>query len=389
MDPSDPSHLIKDERYDEAEAICDGRLAHNENDLIALAYKGVILNEFGKHDEAIKTLRKASSIAPNDPSIMCHLVHSLCSTGQFREGFKLLYYITWESPIDVYGLPIERFSGKEVFNWQPPPAVINLHDHAGFGDNFAMLRYVPMLIEKGYKIKYQTKKPVIKLSQDSFPEVEFYSPRSNELGPESRTEVIDFDYNYPILCLPHLFGTDIDTVPCNGPYLKADPKLVEQYKDHKGKIGLCWSTGDHRSTRRMKSVPFPLLEPLISAIGAYRCVSVQSGPPRLEAFQTITDCLPRDERLLIWADTAALIENLDLVISIDTSVAHLAGAMGKPTYLMMHKTMTSWQFLSESPGASWNTHSPWYPTMKVFRQKTRGEWEPVINSIREELIHRD
>ncbi len=321
------------------------------------------------------------------------LAPQLFSVGKHKEGWQALFQARVESA--VLGASLRRFPDKELFNNQPPPAKIHIHYDAGYGDNFALLRYLPLLRKFGYEVRYETKATVVKLIRDSL-DVEVIKLKEPVIIP-SDTGLNDFDYHLPIIDLPFIAGTDIDSIPWRGPYLKADSGLSKKHEIHKGKIGLCWSavpwvesldTGTEKENyRHGKSIPFEQLKPLIDLDPSW-FVAVQQGASRLKN-HSIVDCLPRDERSLTWADTAALIENLDLIITIDTSVAHLAGAMGKPVWLMMHKQATSWQFMAECPGASWNTSSPWYPSMRIFRQKNRGDWGSVVDNIVTELEFRN
>ncbi len=191
----------------------------------------------------------------------------------------------------------------------------------------------------------------------------------------------------PVGELPYLFGTEVGTVPWNEPYIKAAPEEVKKYERYEGKIGIAWSAGVRETlgfwTRRygqLKSLSFELIKPIILP-NLDRFISLQVGPPRLENL-SIEDVLPEDPT---WSDTAALIENLDLVITPDTGLAHLAGAMGKPTWIMMHGYNSGWHFMCERPGAPWNEKSPWYPSVRLFRQKVPGDWKSVIDSIVKEL----
>jgi len=195
-----------------------------------------------------------------------------------------------------------------------------------------------------------------------------------------------FDYHCPMLSLPAVLKTDIDTVPWNGAYITANPDLVREYRSRlpeECKIGLCWSSGIRKEGLWIseygsrKSMHFKDLSPLL-AHGSF--VSLQVGPER-EQNDSINDVLPEKPT---WDDTAALVAGLELIITVDTSVAHLAGAMGKPTWLMMH-TEGSWHWMVARPDALWNETSPWYPSVRIFRQTAVRDWCNVIAKITEEL----
>ena len=382
------TRLLDDERYEEAESLCDEVILRN--DLLADAFylKAAILSRCDRHEEAVDYYRQAlEHCRCYDTSIVkYYFALSLFSIGKHREGWQNLFMSRIENQTFApLHKSFRRFT-KQLFVMQPPPAIVHIHVDGGDGDNFALMRYLPLLAEKGYTVRYETKDKMFELARGSFTNVEVVPCASDFPGISG---IKDFDYHLPIVDLPFMFKTDIDTIPWNGPYIKANSELVEKYKLYKGKIGICWSTGVktidwHKKSSGRKSLKFDLLKPIID-VNPAMFVCLQAGPSRLDN-NRIIDCLPKDEHYLTWAETAALIENLDLVISIDTSIAHLAGAMGKPTWLMMHKYLTSWQFMAECPGASWNTASPWYPTMRIFRQKEKGDWSSVIASVTNDFL---
>jgi len=303
---------------------------------------------------------------------------SLFSIGRHKEGWYNLYRSRTEcETFEPLYVARKRFT-KPMFNMQPLPATVHIHTDAGNGDNILLMRYLPLLAAKGYKVRYEAKENIVKLARDSFPEVEIIPIARNYPGT---TDLPDFDYHIPIVDLPFIFQTDLDTIPKVVPYLKLDSKLIEKYKPYRGKIGICWATGVPIGHPFKRSIKFDLLKPIIDNDPS-RFISLQTGYASDENDRIVTPN-PGD-----WADTAALLENLDLIISIDTAIAHLAGAIGKPTWLMMHKYTTSFQFMAEYKDASWNTASPWYPSMRIFRQKTRDDWSHVITEIAAELAQR-
>ncbi len=381
-------------KLEDAEVVCDYLIANGQEPYKACLFKGMIASELDRHEDAIEDFKKAINLygmAINSSIAKYYLALSLFAIGKHKEGWQTLFHSRIEN--ENFGplcTSIRRFATteKQLFIRQPPPAIVHVHAEAGHGDNFLLLRYLPLLVEKGYTVRYEAAKEVLKLARDSFPQIEIIPQAKDYPGIEG---LGDFDYHLPIVDIPFVFQTEIDTIPWHGSYLKADPELAKKYESAKGKIGICWSANpEFRLQQRntyayYKTMVFDVLKPIID-LDPGKFVSLQAGPARNENSQ-ITDLLPYDERTMTFADTAALIENLSLVISIDTSVVHLAGAMGKPTWLMMHKHLTSFQFMCERPGAPWNTKSPWYPSIRIFRQKVRGKWDPVINGIREELLH--
>src|SRR5437899_10788994 len=203
-----------------------------------------------------------------------------------------------------------------------------------------------------------------------------------------------FDYHQPIGALPHVLDTEIDTVPWFGPYLHADPELAAKYRGKLPdgrKIGLCWSAGIREGLwiskyGARKSMHFDSLKPMLNINcpdEILHFVSLQVGPERRQNDGSYVDDVLPDQPS--WDDTAALVANLDLVITVDTAVAHLAGAMGKPTWLMNSAEPGSWHWMAERPGSPWSERSPWYPSVKIYRQKKVGEWGGVIAAVARDL----
>ena len=194
----------------------------------------------------------------------------------------------------------------------------------------------------------------------------------------------EFDIHCPLLSLPLIFNTSIETIPTNIPYIDADSILMQKWrnkvtnKHSKLKIGLVWTTGI-TDLSKLKSFPLDTFSPL-EQFDNITFYSLQKGDAAEQAKNP-----PKDMKLIDYtdeindfSDTAALIKNLDLVISADTAVAHLAGALGSRI----------WILLSSVPIWPWMLHhedSPWYPTMKLFRQPSKGDWESVIDKVIVEL----
>jgi ADP-heptose:LPS heptosyltransferase len=187
--------------------------------------------------------------------------------------------------------------------------------------------------------------------------------------------------------LPHIFNTTPDTIPAQVPYMRADPARVGVWRDrldatlprHPKRIGLAWTGRPTHPNDRRRSVRLSRLLPLIEA-GQATFVSLQKQVPdadreTMSAFAGMTD-LSND--LTDFGETAALIENLDLVITVDTAMGHLAGAMAKPVWIMVPKA-SDWRWMLD------RDDSPWYPTARLFRQAKPGEWDPVLSRVTDAL----
>ncbi len=344
------------------------------------AYHMLAMCEYreGKHEQAIELYDMAIKNGVFDPAL-AHWNKSLAlhSIGRYIEGWSE-HEKRGEQTTDTsmrvmmnrFKLP--RWTGEEL-----PSARLHLHQEMGHGDVIAMARYAPILAERGYDVRMEVNPDIVSLFDRSFKNVTVM-PKAVDYPYAMGIPV--FDYHIPMLSLPALFKTDIDTVPWSGPYLKASPSLTEYYADRlptqQFKIGLCWSSGIRKEALwleeygKRKSIGFDKLAPIFCN-SDFTFVSLQVGPERRDCHMPVLDLLPQTPN---WDDTAALVANLDLVITVDTSVAHLAGAMGKPVWLMMH-TEGSWHWMTE------RLDSPWYPSVKIYRQDKPHKWAGVINSI--------
>ena len=194
-----------------------------------------------------------------------------------------------------------------------------------------------------------------------------------------------FDVDCPLLSLPGVIHTTLDTIPATVPYLKSDPHLVEAWrsrltqKQSRLKVGIVWAGNPNHIRDYDRSLPLSAFAPLAEAKGV-RFFSLQKGAPAAQANAPPAgmELIDYTAELFDFADTAALISNLDLVIAADTAVAHLAGALGKPIWLLL-PFAAEWRWMLDRPD------SPWYPTMRLFRQTRRGDWSTPMNAIAEQL----
>jgi hypothetical protein len=250
-----------------------------------------------------------------------------------------------------------------------------LHAEQGFGDTIQFCRYAPLVAERGATVIVECQPPLAALLQ-TLAGVKQVVPRGEPLP--------DFDLQCPLLGLPLRFGTTVETTPARVPYLHADEQRVARWREKIGqgdglRVGIAWAGAAGYGNDQRRSLTLSSFAPL-AQIEGIRWYSLQKGDAAKQAEH------PRQGMHLFdftsdlndFADTAALIANLDLLICVDTAVAHLGGALGKPV----------WTMLPFCPDWRWmlgREDSPWYPTMRLFRQPTRGDWLSVMQRIRGEL----
>jgi hypothetical protein len=250
---------------------------------------------------------------------------------------------------------------------------ILLYAEQGLGDTMQFVRYLPMLLARGADVILEVQPNLYRLLKNSLEQPAVRVIRKGEKHP-------DFDWQCPLLSLPLAFGTELVTIPSGVPYLCAEANAAALWAERMPadtlRVGLAWGGNPKHARERQRSIPLRQLT-CLTQIENTTFYSLQKG-----AAATALKTLSPDEISLVdldaeqedFADTAAIASNLDLIISIDTSVAHLAGAMGKPAWILLHHT-PDWRWLRE--GSS----SPWYPTSRLFRQTVPGNWNDVLDQV--------
>jgi tetratricopeptide (TPR) repeat protein len=335
---------------------------------------GNVLGALGRLEEAEVCYREALSLSPDSPALHINLATLLLLAGRFEEGWRE-YEWRWQ---DKQPQP-RKFTQPLWAGEETRERVLLLHAEQGFGDTIQFCRYVPLAASKASVILEVPRALAHLLS--SLDGVERIVVRGDALPP--------FDLHCPLLSLPRAFGTNSATIPGKVPYVKADTAISAAWKrrlaDLPGlRIGLVWA-GSARDSRpatmidRRRSITLGQFARLADVLGV-SFVSLQKGDPASQTRSPPQGLVIRDwtEELEDFADTAALIEALDLVISVDTSVVHLAGALGRPVWLL-NRFDTCWRWLLG------RNDSPWYPTLRQFRQPKPGDWDSVLTEVREAL----
>lgn len=357
----------------------------------ALHTLGLIAYRKGQHEYAINLYEQAiKSGVQDEAQVRWNMSLAMHAIGRYEEGFRESENRGKQVADQAMRLVMNRFTQPALTKEElRTPCRLHVHQEMGNGDAIAMARYLDLLVAIGHDVVLETMDSMVSLFARSFPQVRVIPKAVDYPGAIG---IPPFDRHVTTLSLPYLFGTTVKTVPCPSRYLKPNPELVDAYSKrlpaHSKRIGLCWSSGIRTDGLwisrygKMKSMAFDDLKPLLGMKNA--CfVSLQVGPERAEHKNRVIDLLPEKPD---WDHTAALIDSLDLVITVDTAVAHMAGALGKPVFLMMQKDGSTWHFMCERPGAAWNERSPWYLSMKIFRQREKGIWTGVVDRIVQEMM---
>jgi len=361
----------------EAEAGLQQALCHLPHHAEMHYQLGFVLWEQGKLTEAVGCFQQAVRLKQDfaDPHYMLGRYWLL--QGKLEHGWSEVEW-RWklkECPPRHFAQPCwggGRLEGKTIL----------LHAEQGFGDTLHFIRYAALVKQQGCTVVVECQPDLLRLLT-SCSGIDHLLP----LG----TPLPAFDVQAPLLSLPGLCGTTLATIPANIPYLVADRARVGHWRDRLAaipgfKVGICWQGNPQNTNDRRRSVPLTQFAPL-AAVPGVRLVSLQHGPgsEQLTALAgpwTIVDLLGQaEESAQGWVDSAALVRALDLVITVDTAVVHLAGALGVPVWVAL-PFVPDWRWLRE------REDSPWYPTVRLFRQTTLGDWDTVFAHMAAELAKR-
>ncbi|MGD0387897.1 MAG: tetratricopeptide repeat-containing glycosyltransferase family protein [Tepidisphaeraceae bacterium] len=351
------------------EAITSHRQAIRIKPDLAVAHSnlGNALKDNGQLDEAIAAYRRAIELKADFVEAHWNYAWSLLTLGEFEEGWK---EFEWRLRMPQWMRLGRDFSQARWTGQDARGKTILLLSDARFGDAMHFIRYAPLVAERGATVLLECQAELVPLL-NRVHGISAVFARGERLPA--------FDWQTPLLSLPLVFGTTMKTIPANVPYLSARPQRIEQWAnrlmgDASFKVGLVWAGNDRQNAR---SCSLATLAPL-AAIPGVTFYGLQKGPEANQPVPPGLRVIQMGDELHDFADTAGLVSNLDLVISVDTSVAHLAGGLGRPV----------WTLVPCNPGFQWlrdRLDSPWYPTMRLFRQATPGDWDGVIRRVAGEL----
>ena len=366
------------------------------------------LHQAGQIDEAVRIYRRILVLRPDWPELLSNLALALAPQGHFDEAIEcgrraialqsdyaeahanlalvLLLLRQWPEGWQEYewryrvpGFPdSERFTtGPHWDGSDMAGRTILLRAEQGIGDTIQFVRYLPIVSARGGRVLLEVPPELQRLLAGANSGGATVIPQVKGAAPPA------FEVMLPLMSLPAKLGEfDLESIP-KLPYITADPVLQQQWRDRLGaqpglKVGLIWAGNANHRRDRSRSISLTMFAPL--ARENVRFYSLQFGPPAAQAASlppgmTLIDMT---REIHDFADTAALIAELDLIISVDTAAAHLAGAMGKPVWLLL-PLVPDFRWLLD------RQDSPWYPTMRLFRQTRDGDWQEPIARVAEEL----
>jgi Flp pilus assembly protein TadD len=322
------------------------------------------LQELGRFAEAEACFRQALSLQPGLPEVHYNLALLLLLTGDYANGWQ---EYEWRGQLDAFA--VQRFRQPDWDGSALAGQRLLLQCEQGLGDTLQFVRYARRVQERGARVMLHCPDRLIGVLR-SCAGLDQLIPLN--LAPPP------FDLRVPLMSLPRLLGTRMDSIPAAIPYLWADPSLTKKWHallpGSEFKVGIVWQGNPKHPKDRERSVPLSVFEPL-SRVPGVRLVSLQVGPgqEQIEA---------NGERLRVmdlgsrfdpagFHDVAAVVQSLDLVVTVDSAIAHLAGALGVRTWIAL-PFVPDWRWLLD------RDDSPWYPSVRLFRQQRNGDWESVF-----------
>ena len=365
-------NVLKDlHRFEAAIASYDKVIALRPDFASAYVNRGNALKELAHFDAALLCYDKALAIHPGHVDACWNKSLTLLLGGNFEEGWPL-YEWRWKSAnftslVRTFMQPLWR--GKESVEGK----TVLVHSEQGLGDTLQFCRYVKLLSDLGARVILEVYQPLATLLQN----IEGLSDlivKGSDLPP--------FDYHCPLLGLPLAFKTDLNSIPCSPKYIPSDLDKMEKWRKSvvpkKTLIGLVWSGNQVHKNDRNRSIPLANFLQMLP--GGFQYVSLQKDVRDCDkrVLESNPQIIHFGNQLRDFSDTAALCELMDVVISVDTSVAHISGAVGTRTWILL-PFVPDWRWLLD------RSDSPWYPSVKLYRQSAIGDWGGVFSRITSDL----
>ncbi|MBF0271458.1 MAG: glycosyltransferase family protein [Magnetococcales bacterium] len=333
---------------------------------------GVIFQEHGDHGMALERFREALRCDPEYPQAHMGMAASLLKTGCYAAGWR---EYEWRFRLPHHApriCPVPRWEGRVSAGLR-----IYVYTEQGFGDALMFARFAPLLRERGARVLLECRPELLRLLTASSLADQVTARASDDGAPPP----FDYDCHVPLMSLPEVLGITLDTLP-NFPYLMAPPERVRAWGERLGekkgwRVGLSWSGNPAADVNQVRACPLETLLPL-TLLPGITFYSLQKGPPAAQLTEALCqrhEIIPLGDKLGDFAETAAVLQHLDLLISTDTALVHLAGGLGVPVWTLLH-TACEWRWLEK------REDSPWYPSMRLFRQARSGDWRELVGRVR-------
>lgn len=389
--------------YDQAELHFQKAIALRPNVTTRNIY-GTFLAQFGRENEAIEQFRKALDFDPTSESTLNNFGFHLYALGEIDESIDAFERCLKLNPnnADAHGLcafPLllkgEYMRGWEEYEWRfktptfPPPPIkldsptwqnepiegktILLIGEQGFGDTFQFVRFATQLSSMGAKVFVAAQDPAVELLKSV--------PGVSQVIAFSDPNIPAHDYHIFMMSLPERLDLTLASIPQNVPYLFPDKDLVATWKAYFSgyenlKVGIVWSGNPDQRNNAKRSCPLSALSPLLG-VNTVQLFSLAKTVDN-DASPLPPEIIDLGDRINTFSDTAAIIANLDLVISVCTSTAHLAGALGCPVWILLAAS-ADWRWLQD------REDSPWYPAARLFRQTKLHDWDHLLQNVAQDL----
>jgi tetratricopeptide (TPR) repeat protein len=332
---------------------------------------GAALHDRGDFDEALAEYRRASSLKLDHADAHWNEALLRLARGEYREGFEKF---EWRWRRESYGA--SPFAEPRWMGGDLNGRTILLWAEQGFGDSFQFVRYAPFVKARGARTVILQCLPGTEQLMSGVDGIDMVVPRGDASLPK-------FDCQTSLMGLPRLLQAELPDPPANVPYIRppeAVAPLREQIAITAGlKIGLVWRGNPGNTHDRRRSIDATMMASLCAVPGvSWFSLQLDARQDEIAVFSQHAPIACMGPLLTDWARTAALLSGLDLVVTVDTAVAHLAGALGKPVFVLLAH-VAHWCWLRQ------RSDSPWYPTAKLFRQLSRGDWAPPIEAAKREI----
>jgi tetratricopeptide (TPR) repeat protein len=365
--------LMELDRLEEAFDACGKAIAIQSDYAPALLTRANLLQHLGRPEAAFAAYDAAIAAKPNYPESYYHRGSALLLHGKFAQGWRDFEY-RWQAADCGFTRP--QLRARQWNGENPTGHSIVVYSEQGLGDAIQFARFLPRLVQAGAKLTFLCHPNLVRLFRPFAAEMEVIGSCAGDR---------DFDFQCALMSLPEHLAVTLSDLPGPSPYLFAEPALVNRWQEKIGalgfKVGIGWQGNPKGLIDKGRSVPLMKFRPL--SMPGVRLISLQRthGLDQLANFpagMSIETLGAFDEGKDAFIDTAAIMQNLDLVITSDTATAHLAGALGRPCWVAL-KQMPDWRWMVE------RSDSPWYPSMRLFRQPSRGDWDSVFAAMADAL----